>query len=365
MPDKPDRSQKTEKPTPKRLREAREKGQIARSTDLAVWVAMLATTVLVQTTITRGHRAFMKTAAGMGPAAADPDVGRSAAFFRQAIFDAMGVAAPMLVGLMVVGVVVQVSQVGIKPSHKRLKPEMSRLNVLKGLKRLFSMQAWWEVGKGLVKIGVLVGVAWPTVMAAANQLSGGGPLGYLVGTTAKHGLTMLRNVAAAGLVIGAADYVWQRRRVMRELSMTKQEVKEEMKMHEGNPQVRQALRSRQMAVSRNRMIQLVSNADVVVVNPTHYAVALKYEALKGAPEVLAKGAGVIAARIREEAEAHGVPIVHEPVLTRALFKACDLGDVIPIELYEAVAHLLAFVFALRAKGTATGYHEMDGRLAGV
>lgn len=365
MSEKPDRSQKTEKPTPKRLREAREKGQIARSPDLAVWAGMLVTTALIQTTITRGHQAFLKMAAGMGPAASDPDVGRAADFFMRAMREGVAVATPMLVGLMVVGVVVQVSQVGIKPSTKRLKPEMSRLNVLKGLKRLFSVQAWWEVGKGLAKIGILVGVAWPTVMAAANQLSSGGPLGHLAGTTARHGLTMLRNVAAAGLVVGGVDYIWQRRRITRELSMTKQEVKEEMKMHEGNPQVRQAIRSRQMAIGRNRMIQLVSDADVVVVNPTHYAVALRYEANKGAPEVLAKGAGVIAARIRSEAEAHGVPIVHEPVLTRALFKACDLGDVIPIELYEAVAHLLAFVFALRAKGKATGYHEMEGRLAGV
>lgn len=365
MPDKPDRSQKTEKPTPKRLREAREKGQIARSPDLAVWAGMLATTALLQTTVTRGHRAFMKIAAGLEPAASHPDVGRAERYFSQALLDGILVAAPLILGLLVIGIAVQLGQVGIKPSMKRLKPEMARLNVLKGLKRLFSASAWWEVGKGLAKIGVLVAVAWPTVISAAHGLSAGGALGSLAGETARHGLTIIRNVSAAGLAIGGVDYIWQRRRVMRDLSMTKQEVKEEMKMHEGNPEVRQAIRSRQMAISRNRMIQLVSTADVVVVNPTHYAVALKYEAHKGAPEVLAKGAGVIAARIRAEAEEHGIPIVHEPVLTRALFKACDLGDVIPIELYEAVAHLLAFVFALRAKGKATGYHEMDGRLAGV
>jgi flagellar biosynthesis protein FlhB len=106
------------------------------------------------------------------------------------------------------------------------------------------------------------------------------------------------------------------------------------------------------------MIGMVGKADVIVVNPTHYSVALKYEATRGAPQVVAKGAGVIARRIREEGEKHGVPIVHEPVLTRALYRACDLGALIPVELYEAVAHLLAFVFSLRAKGASGGYHEM-------
>src|SRR5207244_2284386 len=132
---------------------------------------------------------------------------------------------------------------------------------------------------------------------------------------------------------------------------------EEMKQHEGDPRLRQAIRSRQAAISRNRMIQMVARADVVVVNPTHYAVALKYEATRGAPEVVAKGADYLAARIRREATKHTVPVVHEPALTRALYKACPVGAVIPVQLYEAVAHLLAFVFALRAKGRADGYHE--------
>ena len=113
-----------------------------------------------------------------------------------------------------------------------------------------------------------------------------------------------------------------------------------------------------MAISRNRMIGMVSTSDVVIVNPTHYAVALKYESARGAPEVVAKGTGDVAKRIREKAEEHGVPIVREPVLTRTIYWACDLGQVIPADLYEAVAQLLAFVFGLRAKGRATGYHEL-------
>jgi flagellar biosynthetic protein FlhB len=111
-------------------------------------------------------------------------------------------------------------------------------------------------------------------------------------------------------------------------------------------------------MSRNRMIQLVSTADLVLVNPTHYAVALKYEATRGAPEIVAKGAGVIAKRIREEAEEHGVPIVRQPALCRALHQACEIGQLIPVELYEAVAQVLAFVFTLRGRGQTGGYHEL-------
>jgi flagellar biosynthetic protein FlhB len=135
-----------------------------------------------------------------------------------------------------------------------------------------------------------------------------------------------------------------------------------MKQHEGDPRLRQAIRSRQAAISRNRMIRMVSTADVVVVNPTHYAVALKYDAVRGAPEVVAKGADHLAARIRLEAARHDVPIVHEPTVTRALYRACPIGARIPVELYEAVAHLLAFVYALKARGRSVGYHQLGREL---
>jgi flagellar biosynthetic protein FlhB len=145
---------------------------------------------------------------------------------------------------------------------------------------------------------------------------------------------------------------------MRELKMSRQELREELRQQEGAPEIRQAVRSRQMAMSRNRMINMVGNADVVIVNPTHYAVALRYEAARGAPEVLAKGAGQVAARIRAEAEEHGVPIVREPVLCRTIYGSCEIGQLIPMDLYEAVAQVLAFVFGLRARGRAQGFHEL-------
>jgi flagellar biosynthesis protein FlhB len=355
-----DTSQKTEAPTPKRIKEAREKGQIAKSPDLSAWAGMLVSVVLLQMTVQRGATAMRSVLEDMGRAISDPSLPGATKFATGASMKAVGVLAPMLIGMMLVALVAGFGQVGLKPTMKKLKPDFSRLNVFKGIKRAFGVQVWWELIKSILKIGVLIAIAWPAVTHAVASFSQtkNGSLSSLATISAGTAMTMFRNVAIGGLAIGGLDYVVQRRRIMKQLKMSRHEVREEMKQHEGNPAVKRAIRSRQMAISRNRMIGLVSSSDVVVVNPTHYAVALKYDPARGAPEVVAKGAGDVAQRIRKEAEAHGVPIVREPVLCRTIYWACDLGQVIPADLYEAVAQLLAFVFGLRAKGRAQGYHEL-------
>ncbi len=359
-----DRSQKTEKPTAKRVREAREKGQVARSPDLAVWIGLLVTTLLLQITIRKGASTLPNLLQTMGDRIAKPDEHTAMAFLGDAALAAVSIVAPIAVGLMLLNVVVNLAQVG-RPSVKRMKPDLKRMSPVKGVKRMFSPMAWWELLKSLVKVAVLGAVAWPTLHGVALTLtSQGGSLSTITSAAASHALTLLRDVAGIGLVIAAADYAVQRRRLRKDLMMTKHEVKEEMKQQEGDPRLRQAMRSRQQAVSRNRMIRMVATADVVVVNPTHYAVALKYDAARGAPELIAKGADHLAARIRLEATRHRVPIVHEPALTRALYKACPVGALIPFELYEAVAHLLAFIFSLRAQNRAEGYHEFGRSLVG-
>jgi flagellar biosynthetic protein FlhB len=353
-----DRSQKTEKPTPKRLREAREKGQVARSPDLAAWIGLLVTTMLLQSTIHRGATALPNLLERMGQQIAKPDEQRALGFFGDASLTAATIVAPIALGMLLLNVVVNVVQVG-RPSWKRMKPDFKRLNVAKGLQRMVSPMAWWELLKSLIKVIVLIAVAWPTLHVVALGLSSqGGSLTTISADAAKHALSLLRDIGVVGLVIAAIDYTVQRRKLRKDLMMTRHEVKEEMKQQEGDPRLRAAVRSRQQAVSRNRMIRMVSTADVVVVNPTHYAVALKYDAARGAPELVAKGADHLAARIRLEATRHHVPIVHEPALTRALYSACAVGALIPFELYEAVAHLLAFIFSLRAQHRADGYHEM-------
>lgn len=320
-------------------------------------MGLLVGTALLQSTVTRGTRTFRAVLEDMGRAIAAPSQERASAFFGTALVQGLLVVAPLVVGLTLLAVAVNLAQVGLTPSWKRLKPQFGRLNPLKGLKRMGSPSAWWELAKAFVKVALLAAVAWPTAARLARTVTAGGSLGFVAGQTAKTALTLMRNIGAVGLVVAAVDYGVQRHRVTKDTMMTKQEVLEEHRQYEGDPRVRQAMRSRQQAVSRNRMIRMVANADVVVVNPTHYAVALRYEASHGAPEVVAKGADHLAARIRLEATRHSVPVVHEPAVTRALYRACPVGARIPIELYEAVAHLLAFVFALRARGRAEGYHE--------
>ena len=355
-----DSSDKTEKPTPKRLREAREKGQVAKTPDLATWTSLLATTILLKLTFNRAASAMPDVLHQMGLVIANPDEGAAGRFAADAAWKAAGVVAPMLIGTMLVALFANIAQVGFRPTAKKMKPDFGRLNVFKGIKRMVSMQVWWELAKAIAKTLILIAVAWPAVTNTMHALMSGQESNAvaMAGLTAATALTVLRNVAVAGLLVAAADYAFQRRRVMRQLRMTRQELREELKQQEGNPEMRRSIRSRALAISRNQMIRAVSAADVVIVNPTHYAVALKYDSAKGAPEVIAKGAGAIAAAIRSRAEEHRIPIVHEPVLTRALYKVCEIGQLIPADLYEAVAHLLAFVFGLRARGWADGYHEL-------
>jgi flagellar biosynthetic protein FlhB len=354
-----DSSDKTEKPTPKRLREAREKGQIAKTPDLATWVAMLATTILLQISFHRASTAMPEMLDKMALVISKPDLGAATGFAADALWQMVGLLAPMLLGMMLIGLLTNVAQVGFKPTSKKLKPDFSRLNPFKGIKRMVGSQTWWELGKALAKTALLIVVAWPAFTNAMHVLINGQVSSAfgIAGFTAKTALTVVRNVSAAGLAVAAVDYAYQKRRTMKQLRMTRQELREEMKQQEGNPEMRRSIRSRALAVSRNQMIRAVSAADVVIVNPTHFAVALKYDAAKGAPQVVAKGAGAIALSIRTQAERNGIPIVHEPVLTRTIYKACEIGQLIPANLYEAVAHLLAFVFGLRAKGRAQGFHE--------
>jgi flagellar biosynthetic protein FlhB len=355
-----DSSDKTEKPTPKRLKEAREKGQIAKTPDLSTWIGMLATTILLQISYSRGVVVLPDILRQMGVTIAHPDQGAATKFATSSMIKAIGVVAPMLLGMMIIGLLVNVAQVGFKPTSKKLKPDFGRLNPFKGIKKMVGMQTWWELGKAVAKTALLIAVAWPAFAHAMSELTGGNTSNAfaIAGLTAQTALMLVRNVAAVGLVVAAADYAYQKRRVMKQLRMTRQELREEMKQQEGNPEMRRSIRSRALAISRNQMIRSVSMADVIVVNPTHFAVALRYDAGKGAPEVVAKGAGEIALAIRNQGERHGITIVHEPVLTRTLYKACEIGQLIPADLYEAVAHLLAFVFGLRAKGRADGYHEL-------
>jgi flagellar biosynthesis protein FlhB len=351
---------KTEDPTPKRKKESREKGQIARSQELTAWSGVLAATLLMKTAARQGMNTMTWLGEAMRERITTPDPATALALLGEAIWRFGLVVAPMMLGLLVVGVVGNLMQVGLKPTAKPMKPKWERINPLKGLKRLVSPMSAWEGAKSILKVSAIAGAAFPPLRATAEALAGASrPPVETVATMVGTGmLTIMRNAAIAGLVIAVADYLLQRRKTLKGMKMTKQEVRDEHKQQEGDPMLKGAMRERQMRMSRNRMMADVATADAVIVNPTHIAVALRYDAAKGAPRVVAKGSGAVATRIREEAERNGVPLVRDVPLARTLHKVCDIGHEVPLELYEAVARLLAFVFALKARNLHRGLHEL-------
>jgi len=353
---------KTEAPTPKRKKEAREKGQVAKTPELSTWATLLATLVLLRITFEFGTEQLSELISRMGQLIANPDANLMVSFLTQGFVATAIIVAPVAIGIMLIGVTTEMVQTG-RPSTKRLKPDFKRLNPAKGFKRMLSPRTLWELLKAVAKVGILVLVAVPVLREAFNQLlTGGLAIDEVLPIVGETLMTMLRNVAIAGLMLAAADWAYQKYTVNKQLKMTKQEVREEMRHSEGDQMVKHQLRQRARALSQNRMIASVADADVVLVNPTHYAVALRYTAARGAPEVTAKGKGYVALRIREQAAEAGVPILSDPPLARTLHSLCDVGKLIPPDLYEAVARVLAYVMGVRRRGMAGGILELPSSM---
>ena len=352
--------QKTEAPTPKRKREAREKGQVARTPELTSWAGLLVATYMLKAAAVNGAGAMDWMTSRLRELLETPDINSALPFLGEAMVKFGLVIAPLCVSLMVVGIAGSFAQVGFVPSSKLLKPKWERINPFKGMKRMLSPMSFWDGAKSTLKVAVIALAALPPLRGTATLLAGGDRIAVeSVAVVVGSGMiTIMRNAALAGLAIAAADYAMQRRKNSKSLKMTKNEVRDEHKQNEGDPQMKGAIRERQMRMSRNRMMSDIAGADAVIVNPTHVAVALKYDAAKGAPTVVAKGAGVIAGKIREKAEEHGVPMVRDIPLARTLYKSCEVGQEVPLDLYEAVARLLAFVFALKARNLHGGVHEL-------
>jgi flagellar biosynthetic protein FlhB len=266
---------------------------------------------------------------------------------------------PLALTMMAVGIAAAGAQGGIRVASKLFIPKFSRLNPLPGIKKMFGPQSLWEGTKALIKTGVLAGVLYLTmkdivpVLMTAGQLQLRSLLGVINDTV----LSIIRAASVAGIVMAAADYFVVRRRTNKQLRMTKEEVKQENKNTEGDPHVKGQIRARQMAMARNRQMADVPTADVVLVNPTHVAVALRYDPEKGAPRVIAKGQGAIAQKIRELATEHRIPMVQDVALARALESSVEVGMEIPADFYGAVAKVLAFVMSLKSRGSAAGLHR--------
>lgn len=363
------RDGKTEKPTPKRRREARKEGNIARSVDLVSWTAVLMASFLLPVVMGRGAVMGKELFAGVSSVFSEPSESQALAHFSEAGRALMGLVAPVMIGAVILAITINVAQVGFVFTSKPLKPSLKRLNPLEGFKRILSAKSAWELLKGIAKMTVVGVVAWPFVRRMADELPGG--VGVPLWATTSHIgdqiLALLRATGFAGVALALGDYAYQRRSTNKQLMMTKQEIREEMRQAEGSPELKGRIKSRQAAMSRNRMLSMVRMADAVVVNPVHIAVAIKYEPGAGAPKVVAKGEGFVAEKIREAAEQHSVPIVESIPLARALYAACQVDREIPPQMYEGVARLLAFVHHLsrRHRGFGAGYPKLPEMAASL
>lgn len=358
-----DKESKTEEPTDKKKREARKEGQIARSQDLVAWTSILAVVFILETTVKRSSKFLSETMSKLGEEVADPDINTALDFAATSIKDALLAIAPLIAAMVVLAIIGHMAQVRFVLATKSMKPSFKKMNPITGLKRMFGTQGLFNVAKELVKVIILASVAYLTLYETVVSIGKNGPydLHELIGVAGTACLSFVKFAAGAAVLVGIADYVFQYRKIKKSLRMSKYEIKQESKQQEVSPEIKGKLRQKQMAMSRNRMMAAVADADAVIVNPVHIAVAIQYDVSKGAPRVLAKGAGFVAEKIRERAEEEKIPTIQDIPLARVLHHSCEVGDEIPTELFEAVAKLLAFVFSLKKRsGGAEGFHKMPG-----
>ncbi|MBP1300408.1 flagellar biosynthesis protein FlhB [Curtobacterium sp. 1310] len=348
--------ERSEKATQKRMQEVHRKGQLGRSQDLGAWVGIATAALVMPAAIGNAAGAGEQQLHAVQRVIADPTVPAVRQALSEALGSVAGTVGPMLAVVAVAVAAVSVAQGGVH--FRRMAPQPDHFDPVAGFKRVFGVQALWNGVKALLKTAVVGLVLWFAVQSLVPVLmtSGSLPLSSVLDAAKEGTGTLLRAAVAAGLVLAAVDVLVVVRRNRKRTMMTKQEVKDESKRTDGDPLVKGQRRSRQLAMSRNRMIAAVGDADVVMTNPTHYAVALRYEPGKSAPRVVAKGAGPVADVIRSTAEESRVPIVRDVPLTRALHAACELGQEVPVDLYTPVARVLSFVMALKARGAAAGTH---------
>jgi flagellar biosynthetic protein FlhB len=350
--------EKTERATPRRRQEARQDGNVARSNDLTAAVSLLAAVLLLNllgSKLFMGMKVAVEAVLG-GATSENPtrpqDLSSMFAFLGRVAVES---TAPLVVALAAVALVATVGQVGFMFTGKPLMPDLTKLSPLRGVKQLIDARAWVRLVMSLAKVAAITGVAvWAVYtdtarililaeLEAAQMFWAGCSLVY----------TLALKLAALLILIAIVDYVFQSWKREQDLRMSKHEVKEEMKRMEGDPLVKQRRTRVARQLALQRIGQAVPKADVVVTNPTHFAVALKYDNQSmRAPKVVAKGADFMAMRIRQLAVANGVPLVERKELARALYRTVEIGQEIPPEFFNAVAEILAYVYRLSGKRSA-------------
>ena len=349
--------EKTEKPTERRRKESRKEGQVPRTQELGGWASLLLVGGAAPMLLSReldALRELMVTCLSMGDQATP---GRALGLLGRGGQHILYALVILGCAVMVIGVGSALAQGGLYFATKSLKPKLGKLDPIKGAKRIFGPHALWEGAKMLLKSAFVALIVYFAIRAVMPLIGGLVPVATVLDTVRGQALGLVRNIAFVGLGMAAADYAVQRRRVGKQTRMSKDEIKQEHRQTEGDPMVKSAIRSRQLAAARNRMMADVPTADVVLVNPTHVAVALRYDPARGAPRVVARGAGAIAVKIRSLATEERVPLVRDVPLARALYRSTKVGQEIPAELFAAVAQVLAFVISRRTQGQRGGEHH--------
>jgi len=347
--------ERTEQPTPKRLREAREKGQVPRSKELNSMSLLMAAAggfLLMGESLLSGMRDIMSRGLSIEHARTmDKQV--IVETLGSMLMQSLGVIAPMLVLLTVVVIMTPLGLGGWSFSTKAISFKWEKIDPIKGIGRIFALRGLMELVKVLAKFALVAGISAAILLSMVHEILELGAESLQTALAHVANLCGWSFLASSSvlIVIAAVDVPFQLWQHRKQLRMTKQEVKDEAKETEGRPEVKAKIRSMQQQLSQRRMMEAVPQADVVITNPTHYAVALRYDQFSmGAPVLVAKGVDLVAARIRMLADQHGVAIVEAPPLARALYASTELNHEIPAGLYVAVANVLSYVYQLNAAG---------------
>ena len=358
--------EKTHEPTARRIHEEQEKGNFARSKDVTTVAGLLS--LLLFLWLGQG---FMKTQAfGMGRffLRFDDFLDLSADTAPEFFLTVLAKLATLILPLMLLGFIAaltgEVAQIGFRVVRDAFEPKWDRLNPVSGLKRMFSLTQLVEGAKAIGKLFIYAYVGYITVRGELDGLLSTSDAEVMQGAEFMWRVVLKLGFRTCGLLVAFAgfDYWFQRRQYYKKLRMSHQDIKEEMKRTEGDPVLKQQIRSLQMQIARKRMMQDVPESDVIVTNPTHYAVALKYDPTKsGVPVVTAKGQNYMAFKIRDVALENGVPVVENPPVARLLYRKGEVGRPVPGELYKAVAQILASVWALARKRGRSWATRADSR----
>jgi flagellar biosynthesis protein FlhB len=345
-------AEKTEQPTQRRLEKAQEKGQVAQSEELPAAVAIIVLTGVL-TISGPGLLGWLmaQIEQSMTPnAAIFHDRQSFVHFFNAKIGDSTFAVMPLLGVLLVGGILSCIAVGGLNFAPQALMPKLSELDPVKGFEKLFNVRALMKLGLSIAKFTVISVIIWHYFQDKTDDLTAlrWAESMQMIIMISRLIVGMLIRVCVALLILAAAEVLFQKYKHNQELMMTKQEVKQERKDMEGSPELKGRIRRIQIEMSHNRMLQEIPKADVVIVNPTHVAVVLKYDIQSmNAPMLVAKGADHLAEKIREIARAYGVPIVRKPELARTIFSTVKEGQMIPSGLYTAVAEVMAMIYRLR------------------